>query len=420
MKVLVIGSGGREHAIAWKINQSAKLTELFCAPGNAGTESFAKNISIPADDVNALCLWAKDNEIDLTVVGPEAPLAKGVVNTFEAEGLKIFGPSKEAAQLEASKSFAKEIMESAKVPTAGAGVFEEYEVAKEYLLERGAPIVVKADGLAAGKGVTVAMNMDDAMNALDECMKSQRFGDSGARVVIEDFIDGREASVMVLVQDETILPLVISQDYKRLLDEDNGPNTGGMGAISPTPVLGEDKLPEVIETVFKPVIAELKSRGIAFCGFLYAGLIIDSKGEYKVLEFNCRLGDPETQVLMPRLESDILEAFEAAVNKKLSECKLNWSKKSCACVVASSAGYPSSSDDGKIISGVFEARENQLVFQAGTRRDDSGNLISKGGRILVVSALGDSLEQALEKAYSGIEEISFDGMHCRKDIGVAR
>lgn len=417
MKVLVVGSGGREHAIAWKLKQSSRLTELYCAPGNAGTESIARNVPIEVNELDRLVAWAKENQIDLTVVGPEAPLAAGIVDAFEAEGLRIFGPSQKAAQLEASKSFAKEVMKAAGVPTAGAEVFEDYESAQTYLEKKGAPIVIKADGLAAGKGVTVAMTIEDAMSALEECMKDQRFGSSGSCVVIEDFIQGREASVMAIIDGNAIVPLVISQDYKRLQDGDQGPNTGGMGAISPTPVLSEESLPELVETVFRPVVSELNSRGIRFRGFLYAGLIIDSSGSYRVLEFNCRLGDPETQVLLPRLESDLLLAFDAAVNGTLGEIELSWTEQSCACVVASSAGYPHAVDDGKKITGVFEDREGQFVFQAGTRIDSSGNLVSKGGRILVVSAMGNDIEQALGRAYSGLDEIKFEGMHYRKDIG---
>jgi phosphoribosylamine--glycine ligase len=419
MKVLVVGNGGREHAIAWKLKQSSQLSALYCAPGNAGTALIAENVPIAVSEIHKLRDWAKEEGIDLTVVGPEAPLAEGIVDVFEAAGLRIFGPSQKAAQLEASKSFAKDVMKAAGVPTAGAEVFEDFELAHAYLAERGAPIVIKADGLAAGKGVTVAMSIEEANSALEECLRDQRFGESGARVVIEDFIDGREASVMAIIDGDSIVPLAISQDYKRLLEKDEGPNTGGMGAISPTPVLNEEKLPELVETVFQPVVSELKSRGIRFRGFLYAGLIIDSDGNYKVLEFNCRLGDPETQVLLPRLKSDLLEAFDAAVSGSLDDIRLGWSEQACACVVASSSGYPKQVDDGKEIKGVFPDRESQLVFQAGTRLDSTGKLTSKGGRILVVTGLGDNLSEALSQAYNGLEEISFDGMHFRKDIGAS-
>jgi phosphoribosylamine--glycine ligase len=417
MKVLVVGGGGREHAIAWKISNSPLLSGLYCAPGGPGTESIAENISIAADDCQALADWAEKHEIDLTVVGPEAPLAAGIVDLFQARGLRIFGPCKAAAELEASKSFAKEVMVKAGVPTAGAEVFTDHDAALAYVEEQGAPIVIKADGLAAGKGVTVALDLEQARSALKECFVDARFGNSGSRVVIEDFIDGQEASLIGIVDGETVVPLVLSQDYKRLGDGDSGPNTGGMGAISPTPVLSQDTVETLVKDVFQPVIKELNTRGIPFVGFLYAGIIVGADGLPSVLEFNCRLGDPETQVLLPRMESDLLEVLDAAVDGKLSSIEMRWSEKACACVVASSKGYPLKVDDGKTIEGLFPFEQDRFIFQAGTAKNASGAVVSKGGRVLCVSAMADTLEKALEKAYEGIEQITFEGMHFRRDIG---
>ncbi len=417
MKVLVVGGGGREHAIAWKLKKSHLLKELYCAPGNAGTAGLATNVSISPKNLGALAVWAVEHEIDLTVVGPEVPLAEGIVDVFNEHGLRIFGPTKKAAELESSKAFAKDVMQKAGVPTPAAEIFSDYESALAYLQQVGAPVVVKADGLAAGKGVTVAMEMEDAEAALKECMLEDRFGTSGSRVVIEEYIDGREASVMAIIAGDTILPLVVSQDYKRLEEEDKGPNTGGMGAISPTPVVDDSQVESLVDKIFVPVLKELRTRGIEYLGFLYAGVIVNSAGESKVLEFNCRLGDPETQVLLPRMQSDLLQVLDAAVRGTLSSHELRWSREAAATVVASSRGYPGDCDDGKTIDGLFDGDDDVMVFQAGTSVSESGEIVSKGGRILVVSALGNSTAKALEKAYEGMSKITFDGMHFRKDIG---
>ncbi len=416
MKVLVVGGGGREHAIAWKVKQSPLLTELYCAPGNAGTAGIAHNVELSAFNPGALAVWAVENKIDLTIVGPEAPLSEGIVDIFSEHGLKVFGPTKKAAQMEASKTFAKEVMKKAGVPTPESETFDNYDEAKAYLEKQGAPIVIKADGLAAGKGVVVAMTMDEALEALNDCMVHKHLGDSGARVLIEEFIDGKEASVIAMVDGETVLPFVVSQDYKRLLDGDEGPNTGGMGAISPTPVLNDRQVESLVGTVFLPVISELWNRGIPYKGFLYAGIIVDSSGTAKVLEFNCRLGDPEAQVLMMRLRSDLLAACLAAVDGKLSTIDLQWAPQAAACIVAASRGYPRAVDDGKAISGLFDGDEKMTVFQAGTKQEN-GTVLTKGGRVLVVSALGEDVNAALTQAYSGLEKIYFDGMQFRKDIG---
>lgn len=416
MKILVIGNGGREHALAWKISKSPLLTELYCAPGNPGTDVIATNVALDIKDINAVATWAKENSIDLTVVGPEAPLAAGIVDAFEGQGLSIFGPSKAAAEMEASKSFAKDVIEKAGVPTAEGKVFTDFEAAKAYVEEKGAPIVVKADGLAAGKGVTVASSVEQAVTALERAMVDKIFGESGAKVLIEDCIIGKEASVMAIVDGESVVPLVVSQDYKRLNENDEGPNTGGMGAVSPNPLIPDEKVGEYMESIFLPTLRELKSRGIHYRGFLYAGIMIDAAGNPFVIEYNCRLGDPETQVIMFRLESDIVEALLAATKGELSGVQLKWREDAAACVVASSRGYPEKVDDGKEISGLFEGDENNFIFQAGTAFSGD-TVVTKGGRVLAVTATGKEVNEALASAYKGIEKISFDGIHYRKDIG---
>lgn len=416
MKVLVVGSGGREHAIVWKLAQSPLLDKLYCIPGNPGMARLAECVTHDLSDLAALAEWVKSEGIDFTVVGPEAPLADGIVDVFENHGLKIFGPSAAAARLESSKSFAKEVMVAAEVRTARAEVFTDYEQASIYVRKHGAPIVIKADGLAAGKGVTVAMTEEQAIAALADCLLDQRFGDSGASVVLEQYLTGREASVMVIIDGDDIQPLAVSQDYKRLLDENEGPNTGGMGAISPTPVVDGIPMTQFVDEIFRPTISELRKRGIRYRGFLYAGVMVSPEGEVNVIEFNCRLGDPETEVLLPRMKSDLLQHLYAATTGSLGQEELVWSNEAAACVVASSAGYPLAVDDGKEISGVFSEQDDCRVFFAGIREHD-GALFSKGGRVLVVSALGEDVSAALDKAYTALAEISFAGMHYRKDIG---
>ena len=415
MKVLVVGGGGREHAIAWKLSKSPKLTKLFCSPGNAGTSEIAENIS-GLSSIKETAAWAKANQIDLTVVGPEAPLAEGIVDEFREQGLRIFGPSKAAARLEASKSFAKEVMLASGVKTAEGEVFSDFEAASAYVKEKGAPIVIKADGLAAGKGVVVAQSLDEALDGLRSMMLDKRFGDSGAKVVVEKCLDGLESSVMAVIDGQTIRPLVISRDFKRLLDGDAGPNTGGMGAVSPSNVLADSEADKVVKDVFQPVVKELLKRGIEFTGFLYAGMMISPDGETNVLEFNCRLGDPETQVIMARLDSDLLEILDAAVDSRLAEVEMQWSEAAAACVVASSKGYPLAVEDGKVLGGLFAEREKQIVFQAGTTKVES-DIVTKGGRILVVTGIAADVSSALKLAYDGLKEIEFEGMHYRTDIG---
>ncbi len=419
MRVLVVGSGAREHAMAWKIHSSPLCSKLYCAPGNGGTASFAENVELKADTTGALALWAVEHKIDLTVVGPEAPLAEGIVDVFAQHGLKIFGPTKEAAKLESSKSFAKEVMLQAGVATARGAVFDDYDQAVAYVKKEGAPIVVKADGLAAGKGVVVAQTVDEAVEALESFMVHARLGTSGSRVVIEECLVGREASVMALIDGVTVLPLVVSQDYKRIGDNDSGPNTGGMGSISPTPVLSDKRVENLVGEIFLPVLQTLHQRGIHYSGFLYAGLLVDKAGVARVLEFNCRLGDPETQVLMMRLKSDFLSVLSAAVEVKLASVELEWRTDSAVCIVCASKGYPGKVDDGKKISGLFEGTDDLQVFHGGTKKHGDGEVVTSGGRILSVTALGGSVKEARERAYAAAERISFDGMQRRSDIGAA-
>ena len=419
MKILIIGSGAREHAIAWKVARSPLHPEVFCAPGNAGTRLVATNIPILDTNLGALAVWAVENAIDLTIVGPEAPLAEGIVDLFQEHGLKIVGPVKAAARLESSKSFAKDVMLKAGVSTARGAVFDSYDAAKQYVEEQGAPIVVKADGLASGKGVVVAQTVEEALSALHEFMVSGAHGGSGKKVVIEQCLFGQEASAIVLVDGVTVLPLVFSQDYKRVGDNNTGPNTGGMGAISPTPVLSDLRVEKIVDEIFVPTLRELANRGIRYTGFLYAGLFIEKSGSVKVLEFNCRSGDPETQVLMMRMSSDIIPVFEALINQRLSSIELQWSQEAAACVVVSSRGYPNQNDDGKEITGLDQMPEGINVFHAGTvpDRDHPETVISKGGRILSVCSFGSTVADATAKIYREIGKISFDGMHYRKDIG---
>ncbi len=418
MKILVVGGGGREHALAWKIVNDSSKPEVFCAPGNAGTAEICTNLDINAEDIDKLLEWAIDNKPDITVVGPEVPLCAGLTDRFNEAGLAVFGPNKSAAQLEGSKLFAKEIMQSAGVPTAGAKSFTSADDAKKYIEEHGCPLVIKADGLAAGKGVYVCMDNYAANSAIDDILVSREFGDSGSKILIEEFLEGEEVSMLAMVDGENFLMLSSSQDHKRAYNGDQGPNTGGMGAYSPASIMTDERLSEVKELVFRRTIDELKRRGIIYKGIMYAGLILTDDG-VKVLEFNCRFGDPETQVVVPRIKNDLLPAMQACIDGNLEEGMLEWRDESCACVVMASGGYPGKYEKGKIIKGLDApyVKSNVIVFHAGTAFDENGNIVTSGGRVLGIAAYGDKLNDALTKVYKAITFIEFDQAQYRTDIG---
>lgn len=416
MKVLVIGSGGREHALAWKLAADSRQPVVYCAPGNAGTAACAQNLPIAADDLPGLVAWACENRPDLTVIGPEAPLCAGLTDLLEAEGLRVFGPSKAAAQMEGSKLFAKDVMEAAGVPTAKAASFTVADEARAYVRQQGAPIVVKAEGLAAGKGVTVCETVQQALAAIDEAMLSKAFGAAGERVLIEECLVGEEASILALVDGEHVVMLASSQDHKRALDGDLGPNTGGMGAYSPAPVVKEEMWPSIREQVFERTLAELRRRGIVFKGVLYAGLMMTKDGP-KVLEFNARFGDPETQVILPRMAGDLIPAFEACIDGTLEPSLIPWKDEHCVTIVMAAGGYPAAYAKGKPISGLDEAgaMEGVTVFHAGTRLE-GGQVVTAGGRVLGVTATGETLRAAVDRAYAAVDKIRFEGGWCRRDI----
>lgn len=417
MKVLIIGSGGREHAMAWKIAQSPKLTKLYAAPGNAGIAELAEIVDIAAKDLENLLKFVKREGIDLVVVGPEAPLVDGIVDRFQKEGVKIFGPTKYAAQLEGSKVFSKELMRKLNIPTGDFEVFDSADRAMDYVAKKGVPIVVKVDGLAGGKGVVVAQSMPKAMEAIHLDMVKKVFGKAGERVVIEECLEGDEASVIAITDGTSVKLLASSQDHKRVFDGDHGPNTGGMGAYSPAPVVTAELENELMEKVFQPLVREFRAAGQPFVGFIYAGVMLTPKG-FRVLEFNARLGDPETQAILPRLENDLLELFLAACEGRLGRETLKWKDEDCVCVVMTSEGYPESYETGKKIAGIQAALENPdiQVFHAGTKRVN-GDLVTAGGRVLNVVGRGRSFFEALSKTYNAVEKIFFDKMHYRKDIG---
>ena len=416
MKILVIGSGGREHALAWKLAQSGRTQTVYVAPGNGGTARHPLMVNVDITDPQKLVAFVRKENISLTVVGPEAPLAGGIVNLFRAEGLKIFGPTKEAAQLESSKDFAKAFMKRHGIPTADYQTFTEAEKAHRYIREKGAPIVVKADGLAAGKGVIVAMTEDEAHKAVDAMLADNQFGKAGARVVIEEYLEGEEASFIVMVDGKHILPLATSQDHKRLKDHDEGPNTGGMGAYSPAPVVTPALYARILREIITPAVNGMAKEGVLYTGFLYAGIMIDTKGNPKTLEFNCRMGDPETQPIMARLKSDLLYVMEHAVNGTLYQVELQWDRRTALGVVLASEGYPDSPITGKEITDLPAENENCLIFQAGTQYAQN-KLLTSGGRVLCVVGLADTMRMAQKIAYDAIGNIHFDGMQYRKDIG---
>ena len=419
MKILVIGSGGREHALAWKLAQSAGVQKVYVAPGNAGTAGEAALENLPITDIHALADFAEANKIHLTVVGPEAPLAAGIVDVFRDRSLKIFGPTKAAAQLESSKDFAKRFMARHKIPTAGFETFTDAAAAHAYIDRQGAPIVIKADGLAAGKGVVVAMDLAEAHAAIDDMLSGNKLGSAGARVVIEDFLDGEEASFIVLVDGKNVLPMATSQDHKRIGDGDTGPNTGGMGAYSPAPVVTPEVHEKAMRDIILPTVRGMEADGIPFTGFLYAGLMIGKDGSVKTLEFNARMGDPETQPIMMRLKSDAVKMFEHAIDGTLDKTNTDWDSRVALGIVLAAANYPETPRKGDVIHGLpagNSAGEDAHVFHAGTT-DENGQVVTNGGRVLCVTALGEDVAQAQKRAYEAAASIQFDGMQYRKDIG---
>ncbi len=416
MKILVVGSGGREHALAWKLAQSKRIQLVMAAPGNGGTALDPHIENVPVSDPDQLADFAQSQGISLTVVGPEAPLAAGIVDKFRARGLKIFGPTQKAAQLESSKDFAKAFMQRHGIPTATYQTFSDAAAAHRYIDEQGAPIVIKADGLAAGKGVVVAMSLDEAHGAIDMMLSDNRFGDAGARVVIEEFLEGEEASFIVMVDGKNILALATSQDHKRLLDNDEGPNTGGMGAYSPAPIVTPELHARVMREIIQPTVQGMAKDGIPYTGFLYAGLMIDAQGHPKTLEFNCRMGDPETQPIMARLKTDLVTVMEHAVNGTLDQIELDWDRRTALGVVMAAGGYPDAPKKGDIITGIPAETADSVTFHAGTTLEN-GELQTSGGRVLCVVGLGDSVRMAQKNAYDAVEQIRFDGMQFRRDIG---
>lgn len=419
MKVLVIGNGGREHALAWKLSQSPKCTEVFVAPGNPGTanEANISNVDIKVENIDGLVAFAKDNNIALTVVGPEVPLVMGVVDAFEAADLRCFGPSQAAAELEASKSFTKDFLARHQIPTADYQVFTEVEPATAYIKQQGAPIVVKADGLAAGKGVIVAETEQQAIDAVADMLSGNAFGDAGHRVVVEEFMAGEEASFIVMVDGKNILPLATSQDHKARDNGDKGPNTGGMGAYSPAPVVTESVYQRIMDKVIKPTVEGMAADGRPYTGFLYAGLMIDAAGDSKVVEYNCRFGDPETQPILMRLQSDLVELCGAALDKRLNEVDVKWDQRAAVGVVMAAGGYPEAYNKGDEISGIAQAEaDGNKVFHAGTA-SNNGSVVTSGGRVLCVTALGNTVAEAQASAYKSLKQISWKDAYFRTDIG---
>ncbi|WP_029045666.1 phosphoribosylamine--glycine ligase [Cupriavidus sp. amp6] len=416
MKVLVVGSGGREHALAWKLAQSPRVQVVYVAPGNGGTALDKRLQNVPLTDPEVIAAFAEREGVAFTVVGPEAPLAAGIVDIFRAKGLRIFGPSKAAAQLESSKDFAKAFMQRHGIPTAAYQTFSDAAQAHAYIDAQGAPIVIKADGLAAGKGVVVAMSLEEAHTAVDMMLADNKLGDAGARVVIEEFLEGEEASFIVLVDGKNVLALATSQDHKRLLDADAGPNTGGMGAYSPAPVVTPALHARALREIILPTVRGMEKDGIPYTGFLYAGLMIDKDGNLKTLEFNCRMGDPETQPILTRLKTDLVDVMEHAVDGKLDAIELDWDRRTALGVVVAAHNYPDNPRKGDAITGIPAETEDSVTFHAGTTLKD-GTLLTSGGRVLCVVGLADTVKAAQRAAYAAVEQIRFDGMQYRTDIG---
>ncbi|KAA9024350.1 phosphoribosylamine--glycine ligase [Niallia endozanthoxylica] len=414
MNILVIGRGGREHAICRKVKESPKVDTVFVAPGNAGMTDVAELIQIDESSQEKLVEFALANEVGLTIIGPEVPLLEGLADRFEEAGLKVFGPKQKAAEIEGSKAFAKELMQKYNIPTAEYAVFTDYEQAVAYVKEKGAPIVIKADGLAAGKGVTVALTLDDALASLKEMLVDAKFGNASATVVIEEFLSGEEFSLMALVNGEKVTPLEIAQDHKRAFDGDQGPNTGGMGAYSPVEHIGKETVDIAVETVLKPAAQAMVKEGRSFCGVLYAGLIKTEKGP-KVIEFNARFGDPETQVILPRMTSDLVEVMEKVIAGE--EVEISWDEQAMLGVVVAANGYPEQYDKGAVLHGLDKVSEELFVFHAGTKLGDSGEFETNGGRVLLAGAKAKSLKEAQDVVYKGLEHLQCDGVFYRKDIG---
>lgn len=421
MKILVVGSGGREHALAWRLAKSAGAEKVYVAPGNAGTALDGNLENLAITDIKELADFAADNGITFTVVGPEAPLSKGIVDVFRARGLRIFGPTQASAQLESSKDFAKAFMKRHGIPTADYETFTDTESAHKYVDEKGAPIVIKADGLAAGKGVVVAMTLEEAHAAIDDMLGGHKFGDAGARVVIEEFLEGEEASFIAMIDGKNVLPMATSQDHKRLLDRDMGPNTGGMGAYSPAPVVTQEIHDIVMEQIMRPTVEGMAAEGHVYTGFLYAGLMIgkdkEGKTTVKTLEFNCRFGDPETQPIMSRLKSDFAELIQAGIDGRLNEVTAEWDPRKALGVVLAAKDYPENPRKGDVITGIPAETADAITFHAGTKFNDKNELVTSGGRVLCVVGLGDTLKEARDRAYDTAAEIKFDGMQMRSDIG---
>lgn len=414
MRVLVVGGGGREHALAWKIAQSPLVTKLYAAPGNPGIAEIAECVEIAADDVPALADFAEQHQIDLTVVGPEKPLALGLVDELHRRGLRAFGPTRAAARIESSKSFAKQLMQQYGIPTASFAVFEDSGQALQYLASAKLPVVVKADGLAAGKGVIIAQTREEARAAVKSLMENQKFGAAGSRIVVEEYLEGEEASLLAFVDGTTVVPMVSAQDHKRAFDGDRGPNTGGMGAYSPAPVVTGAVYERVVREILQPVVEVLHREGSPYAGVLYAGLMITDNGP-KVLEFNCRFGDPETQVILPRLSTDLVEIMLACCSGQLANVAVQWCSEAAVCVILASGGYPGNYEKGKLITGLDALPQDVLAFHAGTKQVN-GRLYTDGGRVLGLTALAPSLAQAVDKAYRAVDRVSFDDMHYRTDI----
>ena len=415
MKVLIVGSGGREHAIATSVAKSSRVDKIYCAPGNAGIGQIAECVPIGAMEFDKLVAFAKEHQIDLTIIGMDDPLVGGVVDAFEAEGLRVFGPNKAAAILEGSKAFSKDLMKKYNIPTAAYGVFHKVDEAKEFIAQTGAPIVVKADGLAAGKGVVVAMTVEEANAAVEDMLSGNRFGDAGSTVVIEEFMEGEEASLLAFVDGKTVVPMIASQDHKRIFDGDKGPNTGGMGTYAPAPVLTDALRDEAMKTILEPMVAAMEKEGMPYVGCLYAGLMITPQGP-KVVEFNARFGDPETQVVLPLLDSDLGQIMMACATGNLTADMVQWKDSSAACVILASKGYPETSSKGDVIHGDIKQHDTTIVFHSGTKLVGE-EYVTNGGRVLGVVGLGKDLRTALDRAYGRIEHIDFEGMQYRTDIG---